>query len=160
TGKVEGYRRACREMLARFRNTDNPEVADRTAKVCSLAPDAVSDFAPVLALADRAVTGTEKHPYRRWFVLTKGLAEYRAGHYAAPVEWLNRFSPRLNGIHWDATAFAVLAMAKHKLGSAPGAEAAQLAGDARAALNRAQAILSQKMPDARAGRPFTGGSFS
>src|SRR5262249_8636908 len=121
TGRVEAYRRACREMLARFGNTDNPEVADRTAKTCSLPPDAVSDFAPVLKLADGVVPGPERRPSRRWFVLTKGLAEYRAGHYAASEDWLNRFSPRVDGIHWDATAFAVLAMAKHKLGLAPGA---------------------------------------
>jgi hypothetical protein len=51
-------------------------------------------------------------------------------------------------------------MAKHKLGSAPGADATRLAGEARAALNHARAILSQKMPAPKAGRPYTGGSVS
>jgi serine/threonine protein kinase/WD40 repeat protein len=154
TGNAEGYRRACREMLSRFGNTDNPEIAERIAKTCSLAPDSVSDFAPVLKLADRAVTGTEKHSGRGWFVLTKGLAEYRAGHYAAALEWLNRFSPRADQVHADATAFAVLAMAKHKLASAPGADAQRLAEEARTALSHAQAILAKKMPNPKAGRPF------
>jgi tetratricopeptide (TPR) repeat protein len=158
TGNVEVYRRACREMLTRFGNTDKREIAERTAKTCSLAPDAVSDFGLVLKLADRAVTGTEKHRDYRWFVLAKGLAEYRAGHYAAALEWLNRFSPRADLAHADATAFAVLAMAKHKLGSAPGADAARLAGEARAALGHAQAILAKKMPDPKKGRPY-GGDF-
>src|SRR5262249_58604125 len=118
-----GYHGACREMLDGFGNTDKLEIAERTAKTCSLAAEAVSDFAPVLKLADRAVTGTEKHRDYRWFVLAKGLAEYRAGHDAAAVDWLNRFSPRADdGEHRDATAFAVLAMAKHRLGMAPGAE--------------------------------------
>jgi tetratricopeptide (TPR) repeat protein len=153
TGKVEEYRRVCREMLTRFGNTDKPEIAERTARICSLAPEAVSDFAPVLELADRAVTGTEQHRYHRWFVLTKGLAEYRAGHYAAAVDWLNRLSPRADGAYSDALAFAVLAMAKHRLGFAPGANPTRLNEEARAALGHAQAILS-KMPDPKAGRPY------
>jgi hypothetical protein len=158
TGNIEGYRRACREMLTRFGNTDKPEIAERTAKTCSLAPEAVSDFGLVLKLADRAVNGTGKHQCDRWFVLAKGMAEYRAGHYAAALEWLNRFSPGAGGVHGDATAFAVLAMAKHRLGLAPGADAARLTAEARAALSHAQAILAQKMPDPKAGRPY-GGDF-
>jgi serine/threonine protein kinase/WD40 repeat protein len=154
TGTVEEYRRASREMLTRFGNTDNPEIAERTARTCSLAADAVSDFAPVLKLADRAVTGTEKMPGFRWFVLTKALAEYRAGHFTTAVDWLNRFSPRVDGVHPDAAAFAILAMAKHRLGLAPRADAARLAEEARAALTPAQAILLQKMPDPKAGRPW------
>jgi serine/threonine protein kinase/WD40 repeat protein len=153
-GKRQEYRRICREMLARFGNTDKLEIADRTAKACSLAPEAVSDFGPVLKLTDRVVTGTEEHRDYRWFVLTKGLAEYRAGHYAVAVDWLNRFSPRAGGVHQDATAFAVLAMAKHQLGLAPGADAVRLAAEARAALGHAQAILADKMPDPKEGRPF------
>jgi hypothetical protein len=87
-------------------------------------------------------------------VLAKGLAEYRAGHYAAAVEWLNRFSPRVDGVYYDATAFAGLAMAKHRLGLAPGADDAHLADEARAGLTRAQAIISKKMPDPKSGRPW------
>jgi hypothetical protein len=153
TGKREVYRRICREMLTRFCNTDDPYVAERVAKICSLAPGAVSDLAPVLKLADRAVTGTEKHGGYRWFVLAKGLVEYRAGHYGAAVDWLNRVSPKADGGEWDAAAFAVLAMAKHGLGLAPGADAARLAEEARSALSHGLAILS-KMPDPKAGRPF------
>src|SRR5262249_12771161 len=114
----------------------------------------VSEFAPVLKLADRAVTGTEQHQYYRWFVLAKGLAEYRAGHYAAAVEWLNRFSPQVDGVYYDATAFSVLAMAKNRLRLARGADGSRVADEARAALNHAQAIISQKMPDPKAGRPW------
>jgi hypothetical protein len=141
-------------MLTRFGNTDKPEIAERTAKTCLLAPQAVSDLAPVLKLADRAVTGTEKHPDYRWWVLAKGLAEYRAGHYTAALDWLNRFSPQADGEHRDATAFAVLAMTKHRLGLAPGDNSARLAKEARAALGHAQAILASKMPDPKKDRPY------
>jgi tetratricopeptide (TPR) repeat protein len=154
TGNVEGFRRACREILMRFGNTDKPDVAVRTAIVCSLVPEAVSGFAPVLKLADRSVTGAEKHRfYHRWFVLIKGLAEYRAGHYAVAGDWLNRLSLRADGDYRDATAFAVLAMTKHQLSLAQEEHTPRLAEEARAALKQAQAILS-KMPDPKAGRPY------
>ena len=158
-GDGEGYRCICREMLTRFGNTDKPHIAERTAKTCSLAPEAVSDFAAVLKLADRAVTGTEKHPYYRWFVLVKGLAEYRADHDAAAVDWMKRFAPQAGGCSWDATAFAVQAMAKHRLGSAPGADAARLAAEALASLGHAQAILAENMPDPAKGRPYESHNF-
>jgi tetratricopeptide (TPR) repeat protein len=144
TGDVEGYRRACREMLERFGNTDNPAVAEQTAKTCSLIPDAVSRFEPVLQLADRAVKGREPD---RWIVLTKVLAEYRAGHHATAIEWLNRVSPKADGEHLDATAFAVFTLAQHRLGRTQ---------EARAALASARAILARKMPDPAKGRWFGG----
>ena len=59
-GDVAGYRRVCRAMLERFQGTQALEIADRTAKTCLLAPDAVPDFNRVQKLADRVVTGTEK----------------------------------------------------------------------------------------------------
>jgi serine/threonine protein kinase/WD40 repeat protein len=153
-GDKQGYLQICREMLARFGKPERLELAHRTAQTCLLAPEAVPDLQPVLNLADCVVTGMENKPFNRWVPLTKALAEYRAAHYAAAVEWLNRFSPRVDGVHYDATAFAVLAMAKHRLGLAPGADAARLAEEAQAALTHAQAILSQKTPDPKAGRPW------
>jgi serine/threonine protein kinase/predicted Zn-dependent protease len=144
TGDLKGYRRACREMLERFGNTDNPAVAEQTAKTCSLIPDAVSQFEPVLKLADRAVKVRQPD---RWIVLTKALAEYRAGHHDAAIDWLNRVSPKADGVHLDATAFAVLALAQHRLGRTP---------EARAALASARAILAHKMPDPAKGRWFGG----
>ena len=146
-GDVAGYRRACRAMLERFQDTELPEVAERTAKTCLLLPDAVPDFDRVQKLAHRAVTGTEKHGSYRWFVFVKGLAEYRAGRHAEAVNWLNRFGPNADGAHIDATAFAVLAMAQHRLGQKE---------KTGAALHSAHVIFAKKMPDPRAGRPFGG----
>jgi serine/threonine protein kinase/predicted Zn-dependent protease len=143
-GDVAGYRRACREMLARFGNTDNPPVAEQTAKTCSLLPDAVSPFEPVLQLADRAAQGRESDP---WIVVAKALAEHRVGSHAAAVEWLERLSPRADGKPVDATAFAVLALARHRLGQTQ---------EARAALASARAILAKKMPDPDKGGYFEG----
>jgi tetratricopeptide (TPR) repeat protein len=131
-------------MLKRFGDTDQPEVADRTAKTCLLLPDAVADIDRALKLADQAVTGTEKSGYFHWFLFGKGLAEYRAGRHLEAVQWLERLTPNAGGEPLGATVFAVLAMAQHRMGRAEEAEAA---------LARAKAIMA-KMPDPVRGRPF------
>jgi hypothetical protein len=113
-------------------------------------PNAVPDFDRLQKLADRAMTGTEKHHYYRWFVLLKGLAEYRAGRPAEALKWLDRFGPNADGVHIDATAFAVRAMAQHRLGQKE---------QAREALHSAQVIFAAKMPDPGGGRPFDGGWY-
>ena len=150
-GDGDGYREACRGLVELFGKADDPPTAERTAKVCSLAPQAVPDFGRVEQLAERAVQGTEQHPYYRFFVLARGLTLYRAGRPAQAVEWLERFAPRADGVHWDATAFAVLAMARHRL---------DRPDEARTNLAQAKAILKQKMPDPPRGTPFDAGNWN
>ena len=129
-GDVEGYRRACREMLARFGHTDNPNIAERTAKTCLLAPDAVGTLEPVLRLADQALIGTEGRDNYRWYLLDGGLADYRAGRFAAAVARLRKsLSPAAPTMYLDATADVVLALAQQRLGQAD--EAKQALADAR-----------------------------
>jgi tetratricopeptide (TPR) repeat protein/serine/threonine protein kinase len=134
-GDREGYRRACREMLARFGKTDQPEIAERLAKTCLLTPEAGGDPERVQELAERAFSGTQKSPSHGYFLLVKALADYRAGRLADAVERLRRAGPESGGANPDALAFAVLAMAQHRLGRAE---------EARAALAEARAILAKK----------------
>jgi WD40 repeat protein/serine/threonine protein kinase/tetratricopeptide (TPR) repeat protein len=135
---AEGYRRACREMLARFGRTDNPNVAERTAKTCLLIPDAVGDLAPVLELAGRAATGTEQHADYSWFLLCRGMADYRAGRFADAIDRLDR-CVALGGKapYRDVLAHLLLAMAHQKQGRAD---------EARKALERARALIDQGLP--------------
>ncbi len=151
-GDLEGYRRTCREMLKLFGDTDQPRTAEQIAKACLLLPDALSaaDFDRVQKLAVRAITGTEKDGLYRYFVMTKGLADYRAGRHADAIRWLEQFPPNANGTHWDATKFAVIAMAEHAQGRGPAA---------RAALAKAKAILAKKMPDPAKGQFFEAGNW-
>src|SRR5262249_18181960 len=115
-GDLPGYRRACLELLERFGQTDQPEIAERIAKICLLTPDALCDPALAQELANRAVTGTEKPPYRPYFLMVKGLGDYRAGHYADAVEHLKSFSARPDNWSYEASAFAVLALAQGRRG--------------------------------------------
>jgi serine/threonine protein kinase/uncharacterized protein HemY len=143
-GDVEGYRRNCGRMLHWDSRTEIPAEAEQTAKTCALAPGAVPDFQRVVALADLAV---KKQPNDRWILLTRGLVAYRADRPGDAIAWLKRVAPRADGDSLDATAFAVLALAQHRLCQAD---------DARAALTKALAILTRKMPRSDKGQSFDG----
>ena len=131
-GDAEGYKRLCQKMLERFGQTNDLITAEWTAKTCALIPNAVADFKPVEKLADRIVTGTEKHPSYRFFVLVKAIVEYRAGRHEEAVRWAERFAPVAGGNEFDAFVFATLSMAQHRLGNADKARAALAsAGDDR-----------------------------
>ena len=118
-GDVEGYRRACREMLTRFGRTKDPNIAERTAKTCLLAPDAVSDLKPVTALAEQALTGTEQAWAYSWFLLARGLADYRNGRFRGALTWIEKClaaDSKRRPVPLDATAGLIAAMAHHRLG--------------------------------------------
>ncbi len=138
-GDFDDYRRICRELVRRFGDTDQALIAERAAKVCLLLPEAVggADSDRMQKLSERAVTGTEKSGFYHYFARTKGLAEYRAGRYAAAIKWLERLVPNADGGRLDAETFAILAMAHHRLGHAEEAEAA---------LAKEKAIVA-KLPD-------------
>ena len=143
TGDLAGYRRVCRDMMKRFGDTKDPGVADLAAKTCLLLPDAVADRDRVGKLADRTVTGDINN---RWFLLTKALAENRAGRHAEAIQWLERFAPRAErGWPSEGSAFAVLALAQHQRGRRE---------DALAALDQAERVVAAKLPDPADGRPF------
>jgi serine/threonine protein kinase/WD40 repeat protein/tetratricopeptide (TPR) repeat protein len=144
-GDVDGYRRSCREMLQRFRSTDDVAIASGTAMTCSLSAGAVSDFDPVLKLAGLAAEKDGSYP---WAIFAKGLAEYRAGHYAGAVDWQKRVPAKAaGGFRWclTASAFAVQAMARHQL---------RQTEEARTALAQARSILANKMPKPEKGEHF------
>jgi tetratricopeptide (TPR) repeat protein len=88
-GDREGYRRHCRDMLARFGTTQDPVVAERTAKACLLLPTSSAEVKAPAALAQRAV---EKGagPLRPYFELAAGLAEYRQDRYEEAERRLGR----------------------------------------------------------------------
>jgi hypothetical protein len=132
-------------MLERFGDSDNPNFIDRTAKICLLASDADDNRERALVLAAKNVSGTEKHHDYRWFVLAKGLADYRAGRYADAARRIEEFAPNAEGGHSDATGFGVLAMAQYRLNQTE---------SAANSLSSAQRILANTMPNPEKGHPF------
>lgn len=81
-----GYQRVCANIMARYGTTNKPSDGECAAKVCVLTPQSGADFNRVEKLVDAAVAADPNI----WFLLCKGMAEYRLGHYAAAVEPLQK----------------------------------------------------------------------
>jgi tetratricopeptide (TPR) repeat protein/serine/threonine protein kinase len=143
------YQVACQELMNRFSGTDDPIIAECVAKTCALASPAVVDMNAVAKLADRAVSHNE-HPYLRYFVMAKGMVEFRAGRDAEACQWLDRFAPDPRGSQIDAGAFAVQAMACFRLGES---------GRAKSLAENARAILREKMADLSKGQTYSPGDW-
>jgi len=142
---MEGYRRACCAMLDRFGETNDIQVADSTTRACALAPNLASDAMRVAKLVDLVLAGTEAHPARRSFEVTKALVEYRVGRFGSAAEAIGHLSPAGDGTHRDVLAFSILAMAQQRQGNVE---------DARTSMSKAQRILSTEMPDVAKGQTF------
>src|SRR5262249_51372145 len=104
-------------------------------------PGGLPDLGQALQLADRAVTGTEQHVGYPWFLLARGMADYRAGHFESALERLAKTLSLVGEPHsansrcLAGTAHAFLAMAYHRLDQAL---------EARQALARAAALRQQQ----------------
>ena len=82
---------------------------------------------------------------RKWIDVTTGLVNYRAGRFGPAAEIVTRSASLTEGSNRAAQAFAILAMAQHRLGKVD---------DARTALTNAQQIISTKMPKIEKGETF------
>jgi WD40 repeat protein/tetratricopeptide (TPR) repeat protein len=75
------YRETCEKMLARFRDTDNPQAAADVAKIILLGHVEDEPSLAVLELARRAMAKEAGHPTSPWIRLAKALADYRADRF-------------------------------------------------------------------------------
>jgi eukaryotic-like serine/threonine-protein kinase len=83
-GDEAEYRRVCPKLLAKFGETDNPDVAERIGRACLLRPPpSAEELAQVVALTERAVAvGRPGHEYNYpYYRFAEGLARYRQGRY-------------------------------------------------------------------------------
>jgi eukaryotic-like serine/threonine-protein kinase len=124
-GDSAQYAAICRQALAQFADTNDPTAAERVAKVCLLAPPPPGDLPRIIALADIAVTRGKDEEGYRYFLLARGLAAYRAGDWAAALDWCGRSREQRPEIG-EVVALNLLieAMAHHQLGRAEPARAA------------------------------------
>jgi len=118
-GNEADYRSTCAQMLERFGDTGDANVAQWVAWTCGLAPDAVANLAPAAELAQQAVGA---HANDAFYVVTLGAVLYRAGRFDEAAEQLARLSHT-----WDETgktptrsspayAWYLLAMTQQRLG--------------------------------------------
>jgi serine/threonine protein kinase/WD40 repeat protein len=140
-GNQEEYRRLCREMLERFGDTEDPTIADCTGRTCVLLAGPRVDRNKLARLFDLTVAKQPDHPARPWFLLARGLAEYRAARWTAAAGWLEKSLARPSGcpppVYVQASARFVLAMTQQRQGQG---EAVQ------ATLARAREITQGQVP--------------
>lgn len=132
-GNAERWQRLCRPMLDRFQETDNAEIAERTAKSCLLMRTFGGEQQEAGQLAEHAVemaTGS----VTPWALNARALASYRSGNFAGALASadasLAAFGPGALR-DFQVPAHCVRAMALVGLG--------QL-GEARAALGAVSAL--------------------
>jgi Flp pilus assembly protein TadD len=168
-GDRAGYEAVCRDMLARFGESDVPGSLERAAKSCLWTPDVVGEVGELKRMTELAVERSKADPVFYYFVFARGLAAYRAGEFEEAVTWCRDsraknvhvpskresaviapnsqpkdIAPRLAkpSPHFaplNAYSLVVEAMALHKQGKSD---------DARAALNKATEIARDSFPDA------------
>jgi tetratricopeptide (TPR) repeat protein len=117
TTNLNAYQKLCSNSLVHFSKTTNVFVADQTAKDCLILPSAGVDLNPVTALARFAVTrGKDETLAYHSFQCCHALAQYRIGNYQEATIWAQE-SAKNQTPEFQAEAYAVLAMAHHKLGN-------------------------------------------
>jgi tetratricopeptide (TPR) repeat protein len=136
SGDLQGYRRLCALIIARFARTTDPPVCERMAKACLILPSSEIDLAAVAKLAQTAVSSNIKSGYFPFYEFARGLAEYRAGNIASAEEWMLKVLAVPYPVR-DVEAKLVLAMAHQR---------SNRAQEARAALAAATADLETNMP--------------
>jgi WD40 repeat protein len=119
---LDSYRQLCQSITRRFRGAKDPFIGDRMAKDCLILPSSGADLAAVSELADTAVTLGESNRFLPYFEFSKGLAEYRLGHFANALAWTRKtidIGEHRNGHAWDnylyVEAYAVSAMAQFQM---------------------------------------------
>jgi tetratricopeptide (TPR) repeat protein len=146
-GDLEGYRRHCARVLARFGESKDPLIAARMAKDCLLLPAPGADLTTESNLAETAVSvGKDRQNYLPFFQIVKGLAEYRQGHLPGAIEWTQRAlaqtTPDPSRASREVEACMVLAMAQ--------ARSRQM-DQARATLAKGVEISETKLPKLESG---------
>jgi hypothetical protein len=117
-GDVEGYRRACRELVQRFGESETPEVGERVAKASLLQPAPEGDVELFARQIERAVAQGESNPYLDWFKTSLGLVEYRRGRYEQAIKAVEGLPEkgRMPAAYGRGLAGLVLAMARARAG--------------------------------------------
>jgi eukaryotic-like serine/threonine-protein kinase len=113
-GHEEEYRRARRTLLGKFGMTNDPHVAERTARACLLLPATEDELRQVVALTERALCferpgDTEVYSS---LLFARGFAEYRRGRFDRAISTMRGEASRYNG----SAPRLVLAMALHRSG--------------------------------------------
>jgi serine/threonine protein kinase len=146
SGQLDAYREHCRKSLQLFGATTNQATAERISKVCVLLPSSGVDLEAVSKMTDAAMVLSKDSSAMAWAKLSKGMAEYRLGHFESAVECEQNAFSTTNGpsdrFERQIEACMVLAMANHQLNHLD---------EARSALAKGIEIEKEKSPKIESG---------
>ena len=113
-GREDDYGRARRDLLSKFFITNNPYFAERIGRTCLLMPATGEELRQAVALARRAAASdpSAHGGDYSWFLLARGLAEYREGKLDQAIATMRGDASRVGG----PIAPLVVAMALHQGG--------------------------------------------
>ncbi len=119
-GDVAGYRKTCGTLREVTSECEDPQSASLVAWTCALAPDAVDDYAPIIALAQRAVDAS---PNNNQYLKALAAILFRAEQVEAAITQLTDLAQREASHDRPQSASPVytqyfLAMAYHRQGNA------------------------------------------
>ena len=139
TSENSAYRELCQDMIARFGTSSDRVVCQHTANACLILPDSGVDPKRAITLVARALADGVPPQHVSWFSVSRGMAEYRARNFEAALTWLEQARAQLRDDFPVGRAIAELfsAMSLQKLGRA---------AEARAAFDRADALIESRLP--------------
>jgi serine/threonine protein kinase/Tfp pilus assembly protein PilF len=135
TGDADAYQRHRQAMLRQFANTADPLTAGQIAGDCLLLPLPADELAAINRMILAAQAGGANADATGF---VKGLADYRAGNFAAAAEVLQPISARTDDEYLKLEVRTVLAMAQQQLGQAD---------QAQTTLAKAVAMTEKKFPE-------------
>jgi serine/threonine protein kinase/tetratricopeptide (TPR) repeat protein len=137
-GQLDAYCELRRRSVELFGHTTDPNAAERIAKDYLVLPSSEAGLTTAARLAETAASAAANHKDMTWFQFAKGLAEYRQGHFAAAVDWMQKvLSHAGDSLNRDVEAYMVLAMAQH---------CSKQADEANAALAKGVEIAESNLP--------------
>ena len=118
-GGRDAHRTACADMLTRFGNSRNPDAAYWTAWACTLGPDAMPDWQPVVRLAKKSLADDPKNCDHLQLL---GAVLYRAGQFEEALKRLTEaeaaFQEAKSSRSTVIYSWLYQAMTRHRLGQA------------------------------------------
>jgi tetratricopeptide (TPR) repeat protein len=88
------YLEVSRGMLERFAEDDDVYAGARAAKICILGP-VPENLGRLAGLIERALTKAKVKPFRPYYLVAKGFAEYRAGNWQAAIDVIEEGLPEV-----------------------------------------------------------------
>src|SRR5262249_8068610 len=109
-------------------DTTGPIIAERLAKDSLILPPPAEALPTINRMVNTAIAAGPEHRTWSYFQFVKGLLEYRQGHYAEAIDWLQKITSLDDDPFRQVQAYMVLAMAQHQLHQEEPAQATLTAG--------------------------------